>query len=925
MLETRFRKIIRDILSRKVRTALVASSIFIGVLGVITLFTMRDLITEKLDEDVKTEQLAMIEVEVRIRSDVEEVDNDTYLATLNRQNERGQAIDGLEGIEQVEGQAFYSVSFRAEDENSFREGELRAYATPLQEVKIEPVRLVEGDWPTVGQNEVVLEKRMAERFGFSRDDTIIFRTVSATGVGEERYTVSGIVFHPYSYRGLDNANPGPDVGIYAQYDDAQDLLNFAGLSFFVARYETFELAQNNYEDFQGAINEETPYIVQLPTIENPAENEQVVNAQNFGNILSILALLTMVVSGFLVVNVINTIVVEQKQQIGVMKSLGASERDIFLMYGGIALSYGIIGTLPAIVVGIIAGYQFTLVLAPTLDILIEAFDWSPISVFIGTLMGILVPILAALLPVYNGSRVTIMEAMTDLGISKEFNEGFLSRLVSRLPLPIIIRQAITNLLQRKGRLALTGITLTLAAASFMGVVAVAISLNDAIQDIFDRLGYEILLAPNEIRDPDEMDRLIRDTEGVEDNKWGVVTSVQVEGDYTNFFTGNDQLGVFGINPEDRAFNFNLVEGEGWEKDPTRDGVIISRSISRQLDLATGDQIAFFIGGQRFEKTILGIDAMSFDNMWFLWPELSRLAGISEPSFKLATIPGQTLPVPAIGVDGQLVANLLGRGLAENEIVITPELAEGLGIQVGDALNLEIESQADDYHIAGIFPINELAPEAPASAILINRNVLLALSPNSSAAAQDDTSTIPNAYYILVNKDDPTVDDVDDIMSRLTDNLLERGISVFAQNQVQEAENLTEIVVQNTSILGIAAVLIAAVGAIGLLTTLTINVFERQKEIGVMRSIGASSSTITLQFLTEGLIVGTVAWLIGVPLSYFIAVGINAALQIDTVEFSYPPEVVLIGLVGMLVITALASIGPALNAANKTVSDIIRYQ
>ena len=54
---------------------------------------------------------------------------------------------------------------------------------------------------------------------------------------------------------------------------------------------------------------------------------------------------------------------------------------------------------------------------------------------------------------------------------------------------------------------------------------------------------------------------------------------------------------------------------------------------------------------------------------------------------------------------------------------------------------------------------------------------------------------------------------------------------------------------------ITAGLIALVGALGLLMAISMSVFERQKEIGVMRSIGAGSSTVATQFLTEGLLIG----------------------------------------------------------------------
>jgi putative ABC transport system permease protein len=117
-----------------------------------------------------------------------------------------------------------------------------------------------------------------------------------------------------------------------------------------------------------------------------------------------------------------------------------------------------------------------------------------------------------------------------------------------------------------------------------------------------------------------------------------------------------------------------------------------------------------------------------------------------------------------------------------------------------------------------------------------------------------------------------------------------------------------------------------VGALGLLTMISMSVFERQKEIGVMRSIGAGSFTVAMQFLTEGVIVGILAWLIGLPISYGLSALITSALGLgDAFKLTYPLSAPVAGVVGMLVITALASLYPSISASRKTVSDILRYQ
>src|SRR5690606_22871925 len=93
------------------------------------------------------------------------------------------------------------------------------------------------------------------------------------------------------------------------------------------------------------------------------------------------------------------------------------------------------------------------------------------------------------------------------------------------------------------------------------------------------------------------------------------------------------------------------------------------------------------------------------------------------------------------------------------------------------------------------------------------------------------------------------------------------------NQVQDKEDQTEGILVFGMIFQLTSAVMAAVGAIGLLTTLSMAVFERQKEIGVMRSIGARSRTIIAQFEVEGIIIAVLAWLVALPLSYLLGLAL----------------------------------------------------
>lgn len=93
----------------------------------------------------------------------------------------------------------------------------------------------------------------------------------------------------------------------------------------------------------------------------------------------------------------------------------------------------------------------------------------------------------------------------------------------------------------------------------------------------------------------------------------------------------------------------------------------------------------------------------------------------------------------------------------------------------------------------------------------------------------------------------------------------------------------------------------------------------------MRSVGATSLRIMAQFMVEGLLVGVLAWILAAPLSVGLGAGLMGLLPFDYLTFTYPPIVLLMGLIGIVVIAGVASIWPSVTASRKTVADILRYQ
>jgi putative ABC transport system permease protein len=819
MLRTRGKKVFADILARKGHSALVILSIMIGVFGVTTLVGMNDLVVSQLNNDLKPEHIAMTHIYV---------DTPGQALSLEENQQYIDLLGGLPNVTDVEGQAIYFAYWQkagADADAKFTESNILSYTEPFGQVDLEPIsRVVEGNYPQAGQHQVAVDVRFADKYDVGLGDKLVFRQLDGSPDAAAEWTISGIVFQPY-FTISPSANesiPGED-NIFASYEDAQVIANFAGLSSFYLRYTDVEASKDGEALLKATISDQTPYESIFTFYDNPDESFIITQVKNVTSILNILAAVSMIVSGFLVTNVINTIVIEQKQQIGVMKSLGATRMDNFVMYCGMALVYGIVGTAIGIPMGIFAGTTIGIELAPLAETYITGFPVSIVAVVIGIVLGLAVPIIASLVPVFNGTRVTILDAMTDLGISSKWGKGPLSRLIGALPLPINIRQALSNLAQKKGRLALTGLTLTLAVAAFMGVTAVFVALGDELDSLFDTLDYEVAISTQQSQDLDIVRNLLVDNfDEVEDVYAGFSVAAGIDG-YTSendINAGSNQLIITGIDPASPVIKFDLEVGEGWQNDPTRDGIVITRSLADTLDKDLGDSVTMTFGGTTASYEIIGIDGFPGELILMDWRELATRSGFVD------TVTGEPLP--------------------------------------------------SDFFI-------KLAG-------------------------------------------DPSVDSVDVTIDGMTELLLANGITASYTNQPQVAEDSAEQINLFGMIFNMTSGVMAAVGAIGLLATLSMAVYERQKEIGVMRSVGAGSWTIVIQFLVEGILVGILAWIVAIPLSILLGNALSSAMDFGSeFNFSYPPQVLLMGIVGVIVIASVASIWPSVAAGRKTVSDILRYQ
>jgi putative ABC transport system permease protein len=133
----------------------------------------------------------------------------------------------------------------------------------------------------------------------------------------------------------------------------------------------------------------------------------------------------------------------------------------------------------------------------------------------------------------------------------------------------------------------------------------------------------------------------------------------------------------------------------------------------------------------------------------------------------------------------------------------------------------------------------------------------------------------------------------------------------------------------TQMLLAMAALIAAVGAIGLAGTLSINVLERRREIGVMRAIGASNLALRRIVIVEGMLIGLLSWFIGailaLPISYVLSNAVGMAFLRRPLNFEFSWGGIGLWLTVVVVLSGLASFVPAWRASRLTVREVLAYE
>ncbi|MBX7221052.1 MAG: FtsX-like permease family protein [Blastocatellia bacterium] len=705
-------------------------------------------------------------------------------------------------------------------------------------LRVSTLKPQEGAWPPA-TGEILLERDAVQVAKARLGDWVTIKTASG---GEQKLRFSGTV------KDVGQAQARMETSVYGYITLAT--LEQLGEELF---FDQVKLVVSGNKLDEGHIRDVTANLRQL--IE--AKGNQVLrveipepgkhpHADLMGLFLLVMAsfgLFALLLSGILVVNLMTALMAAQIRQIGVMKALGGTRWQIARIYLGQALLLGITAVLGALPVGLWGSRVLCRYFAVFLNFDITSFA-VPLWVYVlVTVVGLLVPLLAAGFPVWRGCGVPVRIALDDYGVGRtSFGTSPFDRVLAGLgglTRPVLL--AIRNSFRHRTRTILTTTTLMLAGLCFMAALNVRASLINTFDHLFDAMRYDLTVQLGGMYDFEKVQSAIRKTPGV----------LQVEG----------WLATEG----------SLIEGQ----QPGADDAHPAHHLPPQTGPGGGH------GGSALEAK----------------------------RFKVIGLPVGTKLFQPLLLNGRR----LQPGDTNALVVNTRMAAYWPLLKVGDEVQLQIGPVATSWQVVGIIRDPLAGPTA-----------YIPLSFFEQAGHVGMT----NSLRLVLSESN--ANGLNLLKANLDRNLEEVAVrSLNSVSKLDSRVSFDQHMLMIYIFLLVMAGILAGVGSLGLATTMSLNVSERRREMGVLRAMGATPAVVWLIVIAEGLVMAMASWLVAVLLSWPISQLLGSFLlrlmfKIG-LDFRFDPVGPVLWLVLAIGLGAVASFLPAWQASRRSVREAVEYE
>ena len=769
-------------------------------------------------------------------------------------------VDGVDGVDLAQGNLLgYALVTGTDGEAILNQAPTFGlpWYPPRQSVN-ESTELVQGRQPRA-PDEVALDLKTFEDGGFAIGDEA---RISFLTVEPRKFRVVGV----FLFGGKKDALAGATLAAF-EPQTAQEVMN---------RVDQWDLIEVRAESGVSAVDlrdriRETLRAEGLAKDYESITGEQLAKEQSdeiqknlsfFNTFLLVFALIALFVGAFVIYNTFSITVAQRIRELGLLRALGASGRQVV---GSVVLEALVVGTISS-VLGIILGIAIVkplegLLAAFGIDLPSGPLQIEPRTIIVSFLVGTGVTLVSALAPARRASKVPPIAALRD----QAFDAGAGRR-----------RYVWGSLFLGVGIVALL---LGLFGSLSGGRSAAAVGISALLVFIGVAMLSPLVAKPAA--------RLLT---------WPAVK--------TNSITG-------------------ILARENAQRNPRRTA---ATAAALMIGLALVSAIAIMSASfkQTFRSAIEDQTTADFilspTSFAPFSPEAAaavrdELPGSTVIEYRFGTIEIDGRGVGVLGAspdfpkmtDVGLQPGAQRAAFADGGVYVYTDAAKSRGLKVGDELDVNFPTGPGTLTVQGIFDDKKAMPS--------DADFIVSL-------ADWDGFPDPQDFYVGIIKPDGVSTKE---AARVVNKVADRFGGIEADNK---AGFIDRQIAQFDQILGLMYVLLllaVIIALVGIVNTLALSVYERTREIGLMRAVGMSRVQLRRMVRGEALITASFGSLLGLAIGLFFGVMIVQAFSSEGITLAIPvPQLVVFGVLAGLA-GLLAGVPPARRAARLDVLQAINTE
>lgn len=581
--------------------------------------------------------------------------------------------------------------------------------------------------------------------------------------------------------------------------------------------------------------------------------------------------LALAMAAFIIFNTFRTLVAERRRDLGMLRAIGASKRTVMNLILVESLIQGILGTS----IGLVLGYLMATglisamggFLGDMMRVTLGAPVITPANLIGSIVLGVGFTVGSGYFPARAAMKITPLEAMRPTVGAVEFRQNR-RRAISGL---VLIAVSVLGLLLGDFKIA------ALSSLVFLvGLILIAPVMVKPVADVF---GWVVaLFVPRE-------GRLAQGNLARQPSRAAITASsmmiglaiciamlamiTSVEHSFTNYLDKSLGTDYLLMPPSMVLGGGNLgANQELLEEIKSTEGVGAATSLRLATSQTKGATLQ-----------MIGVDPIVYNEIAGL--EFSK--GVPADAFK---------------------AMAEGRAMVVNGIFATSN-----GVNPGDVLTLKTPQGAKDYTVVGV-GFDYL-------------NAKIATGYISQTNLADDFGAVTDVL-LLVNR-------APDADPALAWNNLQGVVKKYpAFTMIDSTEFKNEQMSLFTTVMSVFFVMIfmlAVPGLIAMANTMSINVLERTREIGMLRAVGSTRQQVKRMIFAESVLLSSLGTTMGIGVGLFMSYLIVRAMGVIGFgsEFYFPTSGILLSIVVGLVFGILAAWVPARHAANTVIVEALQYE